>query len=93
MFLGKRIKELREQKELLQRQLDAELEIDTPMYRKIERRGRKAKRVQVIKLAELFDADEKELLSLWLAGLVYEIFKNEKISQNAIDYVNTYLKS
>ena len=31
MFLGKRIKELREEKGLLQRQLAAELEIDSPI--------------------------------------------------------------
>jgi len=77
MFLGKRIKELREEKELLQRQLAAELEIDTPMYSKIERGERKAKREQVVKLAEIFMADKEELLTLWLAGQVYEVVKEE----------------
>jgi len=64
MFLGKRIKELREEKGLLQRQLAAELEIDSPMYSKIERGERRAKREQVIKLAKLFQVDENELLTL-----------------------------
>ena len=58
MFLGKRIKELREEKQLLQRQLAAELEIDTPMFSKIERGERKAKREQVIELARLLEAFE-----------------------------------
>lgn len=48
MYLGKRIRELREEKGLLQRQLAAELEIDTPMYSKLERGERRAKREQVI---------------------------------------------
>lgn len=78
MFLGKRIKILREEKALLQRQLAAGLEIDTPMYSKIERGERKAKREQVIKMAKLFQVDEKELLTLWLAGQVYELVKEEK---------------
>ena len=55
MFLGKRIKELGEEKELLQRrQLTTSLEINTPMYSKIEREERKAKWEQVLKLAKLF---------------------------------------
>jgi transcriptional regulator with XRE-family HTH domain len=78
MFLGKRIKELREQQELLQRQLAAELEVDTPMYSKLERGERKAKREQVIKLAKIFKVDKEELLTLWLAGQVYEVVKEEE---------------
>ena len=44
MHFGERIKELRESQGLLQRQLAAKLEIDTPMFSKIERGERKAKR-------------------------------------------------
>lgn len=44
MLLGKRIKELREEQGLLQRQLAAILEIDTPMFSKIEHGDRRAKR-------------------------------------------------
>ena len=92
MFLGKRIRELREEKELLQRQLSAELEIDTPMYSKIERGERKAKREQVIKMAKLFDADEKELLTLWLAGQINELVKGEEeIAKEAIKVVEQNL--
>ncbi|MDA3865553.1 MAG: helix-turn-helix transcriptional regulator [Salinivirgaceae bacterium] len=84
MFLGKRIKELREEKGLVQRQLAAELEIDTPMYSKIERGERRAKREQVYKLAELLKTESKELLTLWLAGQVYELVKDEEFAINAI---------
>lgn len=85
MFLGRRIKELREEKGLLQRQLAAELEIDSPMYSKIERGERKAKREQVIKLAELLNTDKDELLTLWLAGQVYGLVKDEKMGQSALE--------
>lgn len=85
MFLGKRIKELREEKGLLQRQLAAELEIDSPMYSKIERGERRAKRGQVLKLAEMLNTDKDELLKLWLAGQVYEIVKDEEMGQSALE--------
>ena len=51
MLLGKRIKELREEQKLLQRQLAAILEIDTPMFSEIERGDRRAKRGEVITLS------------------------------------------
>lgn len=87
MFLGKQIKKLREEKQLLQRQLAASLEIDTPMYSKIERGERKAKREQVLKLAELLETDKNELLTLWIASQVYEIVKDENNAVNALNYV------
>ena len=44
MLFGKKIKELREEYGMVQRKLAAALDIDTPMYSKIERGERKAKR-------------------------------------------------
>lgn len=87
MFLGKRIKELREEKGLVQRQLAAELEIDTPMFSKIERGERRAKREQVLKLAEMLGTDKDELLTLWLAGQVYDIVKDENVAKTALKFV------
>jgi len=84
MQLGTRIKELRESKNLLQRQLAASLEIDTPMFSKIERGERRAKREQVLLLAKLLDTDENELLTLWLADQVYDLVKNEDNAANAL---------
>ena len=54
MIFGRKIKELRDEQGVLQRQLAALLEIDTPMFSKIERGDRKEKREQVIKMAEYF---------------------------------------
>lgn len=87
MFLGKHIKKLREEKQLLQRQLAAELEIDTPMFSKIERGERKAKREQVIELARLLDADVDDLLTLWLAGQVYDLIEDEAVAKRVLKFV------
>ena len=92
MFLGKRIKELREEKQLLQRQLAASLEIDTPMYSKIERGERRAKREQVVILAKLLDTKVDELLTLWLAGQIFELVKDEDVAFNALKWVTKMLK-
>ncbi len=77
MLLGNKIKELRDKHEVLQRQLAAYLEIDTPMFSKIERGDRRAKRNQVILLAKYFHIDEKEMLTLWLADKVLDALEGE----------------
>ena len=40
------------------------------LIRKIERGGHKAKRSEIPILAKLFEIDEKELLTIWLADKV-----------------------
>lgn len=77
MLLGKRIKELRDENGVLQRQLAALLEIDTPMFSKIERGDRRAKRSQVVQLANYFNVNEKELLTLWVADKVLDAIEDE----------------
>lgn len=77
MLLGNKIKELREEHGVLQRQLAALLEIDTPMFSKIERGNRYAKRTQVIQLAKYFKIDKNELLTLWLADKILDVVENE----------------
>ena len=78
MLFGKKIRELRDENGVLQRQLAALLEIDTPMFSKIERGDRRAKREQVMKLAEYFHQDEKEMLTLWLADKFIDAVKDEQ---------------
>ena len=78
MLFGKKIRELRDEKGVLQRQLAALLEIDTPMFSKIERGDRRAKREQVIKLAEYLHQDEKEMLTLWLADKIIDAVEDEQ---------------
>jgi hypothetical protein len=42
----------------------------------------------VLKLAKLLQADENELLTLWLAGQIYELIKNEQVAKNAIKFID-----
>ena len=94
MIFGKKIKELREGRGLLQRQLCAALEIDTPMYSKIERGERKAKRSQIPIMANLFEVDEKELLTIWLADKILDTVADEdEIKNDAIVYAQNEINS
>lgn len=78
MLLGPKIKELRLENGVLQRQLASLLEIDTPMFSKIERGDRRAKRTQVIQIANYFNVDETELLTLWVADKVLDAVEDEE---------------
>ena len=87
MIFGKKIKELRDERGLVQRQLSAALEIDTPMYSKIERGERKAKRSQIPIMAQMFEVDEKELLTVWLADKVLDTVEGEdEVKHEAVAY-------
>ena len=90
MLFGKKIRELRDENGVLQRQLAALLEIDTPMFSKIERGDRRAKREQVIKLAEYFHQDENEMLTLWLADKVLDA---EQLIQKILRCDNLFYNS
>jgi transcriptional regulator with XRE-family HTH domain len=90
---GERIKQLREQNNLLQRQVANQLEIDTPMLSKIERGERNAKREQVTILSKIFRLKEDDLLSLWLADKVYEVVKDEGVAIKAMQKAGKELKT
>lgn len=93
MLLGNKIREFREEQKLLQRQLAAALEIDTPMFSKIERGDRRAKRELVVKLAELLHQDENEMLKLWLADKVIDAVGNENDSALKRDAIKVAQKA
>lgn len=92
MLLGNKIRALRDEQGILQRQVAAYLEIDTPMFSKIERGDRRAKRTQVILLAKYFHIDEKEMLTLWLADKVLDALEGEEeLRLDALDTAKSKL--
>lgn len=98
MNFGEHIKQLREQNQLLQRQVASILEIDTAMLSKIERGERRAKREHIPLLANLLHSNEKELYTIWLADQVYDIIKEEdnpteilKVAEQEINFKNNNL--
>lgn len=89
MMLSEKLKEQRKQCNLPQRKVAAALDIDTATYCKIENGNYSPKREQVIELANILNADVKELLTLWLADQIKEITEPEKdIAPKAIELVS-----
>jgi DNA-binding XRE family transcriptional regulator len=66
MLFGNRIRQLREKKQMLQQQFTEALEIDTPIYSKIEHGECRAKREQVIALAKIFKVNPNKFFTLWI---------------------------
>lgn len=89
---GERLKQLREQNNLLQRQVASLLEIDTPMLSKIERGERKAKKEQVIQLAQIMKVSNDELLTLWLADQLQDVIEGEALADEALKKVSNNIK-
>lgn len=90
---GEIIRERREKKGLLLRQVSAQLDIDTAILSKIERGERKATREQITKLADILELDKEFLLIQYLSEkILYEIQDEElgiqalKVAEKTIKY-------
>lgn len=82
--IGEKIRELREAKGLLLRQIAAELEIDPSLLSKIERGDKRPTRDQVIHLSEIFKMKEEDLLVIYLSDKVVYELRNEQFALKAM---------
>lgn len=80
MEFGKYIRTLRENQNMLQREMAANLNMDVAYLSKIERGNRTARREQVIAFAKTLKEDESELIKLWMSEQIVILLKNEKES-------------
>ncbi|MBI5219767.1 MAG: helix-turn-helix transcriptional regulator [Bacteroidia bacterium] len=91
---GEIIREEREKKGLLLRQLAAQLDIDAAILSKIERGDRKATREQILKLADILSLNKNELLIQYLSEkIAYELADEDiakqtlKAAEKKVDYL------
>ena len=84
-----RMKQLREERNIPQRELAYLLNIDTPMYSRLERGERKVKREQVIALANFYNDDS--LLAQWAADKIYNVLAEEEEPQKVLSIVSEQL--
>lgn len=89
---GSKIRQLREQHNLLLRQVAPLLEIDSPQLSKIERGERQAKKELIPQLAKILKTDEKELTTLWLADQMYSVIDGEPLANEAIKQLTKKIK-
>lgn len=81
---GETIRNIRESKGLLLRQVAAALEIDTALISKIERGERTARREQVSQLALVLKVPEERLMVIWLSDKLYGIVQEESFAYKAL---------
>jgi HTH-type transcriptional regulator, competence development regulator len=93
--LGELLREQREQKGLLLREVAAAFEMDTAILSKIERDERKANKDQVIAFAKYYKVNVDDLLVAWLSDkLVFELqyeelaLKAMQVAEEKIKYQN-----
>jgi len=92
-MLGEKLKELREAKGLLQRQVAAELDVDTAYISKMENNDKPVSKSNLSKLAFLYGVSEKELYTLWLADKVYDVVKDQDVALKAMEVAEEEIKS
>jgi transcriptional regulator with XRE-family HTH domain len=90
-MIGDKIRELREGKEILLRQLAAQLDMDTALLSKMERGDRFFRKEDILSLSEIFNQPVKELLTIWLADKVLQTIHEEEYQIEALELALTTL--
>jgi transcriptional regulator with XRE-family HTH domain len=91
-MLGSKIKELREKNGFVQRQLAAEIEVDTAYISKVENEEKFLSRQQIPKISKLFKVDKNELETLWLSDKIMSIIGEEKNSLKVLNLTINRIK-
>lgn len=90
--IGQKLRELRENENLLLRQVAAALEMDTALLSKIERDERKINKEQVLAFAKYYKVQADDLLVVWLSDkLAFEV-KDEDLGLKAMQMAEEKLK-
>ena len=93
MLFTEKIKELRIQYQMPQRQIAAALDIDTATYCKIENGKYSPSKDQIEKVAEILNCQIHELIKTWLADKIIQILEDDanvalealQLAYNSID--------
>jgi transcriptional regulator with XRE-family HTH domain len=82
--LGQILREHRESKGLLLRQVAAAMEMDTALLSKFERDERKPNKEQVIAFAKYYSVGTDEMLLAWLSDKIAGEVQNEDLAKEAL---------
>lgn len=84
MKIGEKIRQLRIEAGMKQRELAAKLDIGEGFLSKVENDQKLLKREDLKKLSKLFKVAHADLETLWLANKVYDLIKDENQGLNAL---------
>lgn len=93
MTFGNYIRKLREEKQLLLREVASQMNIDTALLSKIERGTRLARKEQVEDLAKALNKSKNELLNFWMADKIVNMIKDESNSTEILKKVEEEIKN
>jgi transcriptional regulator with XRE-family HTH domain len=93
MTFGNYIRKLREEKQLLLREVASQMNIDTALLSKIERGTRMARKEQVEDLAKALNKSKNELLNFWMADKIVNMIKDEYNSTEILKKVEEEIKN
>lgn len=93
MTFGNYIRKLREEKQLLLREVASQMNIDTALLSKIERGTRMARKEQVEDLAKALKKSKNELLNFWMADKIVNMIKDESNSTEILKKVEEEIKN
>lgn len=91
--LGARIRQIRESKNLLLRQVAAALEVDTAFLSKVERGEKVASKEHVKRLSVFLNSNFTELHELWLIDKLMDTLDGEKQAENVLKQVTKMIKT
>jgi transcriptional regulator with XRE-family HTH domain len=84
MTFGEKLKELRESKNLSQREVGAAISVDAAFISKAEKGEKRISRDHLEKLSLFLGIDKDELETLWLANKLYQLVENEDLGHEAL---------
>ncbi len=84
MTIGKKIRQLREEAGLKQRELASQLKIGEGYLSKVENDQKQLKREDLTILSKIFKYPISDLETLWLASKVYCIVRGENVGLEAL---------
>jgi len=91
--LGETLRKLREENNLMQREVGAVIEVDGALISKVENNEKPINREHLKKLSAFFQIDEDMLQLLWLADKIRNIIKDEPLGPKAVHYIQTKLNN
>ena len=91
-MFGEKLKQLREANGLVQRQVAAELHVDTAYISKMENNEKPVSRNHLKTLSHLFKVPLDELLTIWLADKLYDVVKDEYVALKAMQVAEDEVK-
>lgn len=91
MLFPEKLRQLRAESGLKQKDIAKKIGVDIPMYSRFEHGERRPKRETVVKLAKIYGTDVEQLVALWLAFAALNEIGTDKLADKALVYLREEL--